>query len=107
MSKQVVLVIDSGSITYLEHDTREPLMQGGKTRRASWVVPQKLLKRLLWILIRKVVGDHGRIADWCRSWRGPWLVDLRVSGGPVVGGFSCRESALEYEENWVLSNLGE
>ena len=105
MSKELTVVIDADSISYLEHDTREPLIDGGETRRASWVVPANPLKRVAFRVIRAVVGDHGKVAQWCRDWRGPWVVDLRPSDGPVVSGFSCRESALRFEESWVMRSL--
>ncbi len=105
MSNEITIVVDSETISYLEHDTLEPLIAGGSTRRASWVVPAGLPERIVWRLLRALFGDHGKVAAWCRAWRGAWVVDLRLSGGPVVSGFSCRASALRYEESWVLRRL--
>lgn len=35
---------------------------------------------------------------------GKWVVDLTVSGGPVVGGFKLREDALRFEVDWLEKN---
>ena len=35
---------------------------------------------------------------------GKWIVDLTVSGGPVVGGFRLRDDALRYEVDWLKKN---
>ena len=49
MSTELTVVIDADSISYLEHDTREPLIDGGETHRASWVVPANPLKRVAFL----------------------------------------------------------
>ncbi len=38
---------------------------------------------------------------------GSWYVDLTPSGGPVIRGFDTRGAALEYEIDWLNSNLGQ
>ena len=103
--REIQIVISDQSIAYLEHDAREPLLVGGSTRRASWILPQSLVKRIVFCVIRRLAGDHGKLAEWTRAWRGPWVVDLRLSGGLVCSGFSSRESAIKYEERFVLRNL--
>jgi len=42
--------------------------------RASHVLPVHPAKRFAFRVIRFFVGDAGRIAEWCRNWRGPWCV---------------------------------
>lgn len=103
--RDIEVFIGSESLSYLEHDSEQPLMSGAKTQRASWILPERLLKRLAFQIIR-LFGDRTVAAEWTRRWRGPWIVDLRLSDGPVVTGFSTRESALAYEESWVSRKLG-
>ena len=105
METQVTVVISAESIAYLEHDTREPLISGGKTRRASWVLPSNAAKRVAFRVLRFFAGDHGKVADWCRSWQGGWIVDLSPVGGPLVTGFSSRSAALQYEHGYVMRRL--
>jgi hypothetical protein len=42
--------------------------------RASHVLPVHPGKQFAFVLLRSMFGDAGRIAAWCRSWRGPWQV---------------------------------
>lgn len=76
-----------------------------ETRRASWIVPTRLSLRVAFFLLRSMFGDRGRVAEFTRGWRCDWTVDLRLSGGPVVTGFSSRESAVEYEIKYVLGAM--
>jgi len=75
-------------------------------RRASHVEPVGLAHRLAFRILRRFFGEHGRVAAWTRSWRGPWRVDLRPSDGPVLGeSFNCRGDAIEAELWWLQENL--
>lgn len=103
--RDIEVFISSESISYLEHDSEQPLMAGAKTQRASWILPERFLKRLAFQFIR-LFGDKTVAAEWTRRWQGPWIVDLRLSGGPVVTGFYSRDAALAYEESWVSRRLG-
>lgn len=42
--------------------------------RASHIVPKNSAKRALFMILRMVFGDSGRIATWTRGWSGPWEV---------------------------------
>ena len=42
--------------------------------RASHVLPAHPGKQLAFVVIRFFSGDNGRVAQWCRNWRGPWQV---------------------------------
>lgn len=77
-------------------------------RRATHIVPANGFKRLAFKLIRFVTGDGKRFSlleNWTRRWKGPHLTDLRPSGGHVAGPFPNRQSALDYEVNWLYENL--
>lgn len=57
-----------------------------QTRRASHVLPAHPVKRAAFRLIRLAVGERGRVAEWCRQWRGPWQV--RFADSPQVVRFT-------------------
>lgn len=73
-------------------------------RRASHIVPVDIWARAAFNLIRALVSDESRVAEWTRSWPCVWQVDLRLSSGPVVSGFHSREAAVTFEESWLLAN---
>lgn len=72
-------------------------------RRASHVVPTGRLRRLLFRLCR-IAGDDSELAAWTRTWDCNWTVDLRPSAGPVVSGFYNRDTAIEFEVDWISRN---
>lgn len=79
-----------------------------ETRRASHVVPENSLKHACFRLLRWMTGDgrrFHRLHDWTRTWKGQWKVDLRPSGGPVVGGFLTRQRAITWEQEWLSRHL--
>lgn len=43
-------------------------------RRASHVWPVHPVKRAAFRALRSLFGERGRVAVWCRQWRGPWEV---------------------------------
>lgn len=102
---EIQILIDGESIVYLEPDTRNPVLEGGVTKRAGWILPERPLKRLAFIVLRRMFSDHSQVAAWCRTWDGPWVVDLSLSNGPVVTGFISRSAALFFEEQWVAKNV--
>lgn len=102
------LVIDSsGSISFLdEPQIRASIEQEGsiERRRASHVEPVSKVKRLTFHLLRGLVADDSPVAAWTRSWRGPWRINLGLSGGPTFGSFAGRAEAISAEEAWLLEN---
>lgn len=76
----------------------------GRRTRASHVLPLEPTKQLAFRLLRRAFGDEGRVAAWTRDWKGPWIVDMAPSGGPVLGPYLTRTEALERERRWLLVN---
>jgi len=76
-----IRIAPDGSITFVYRDGLRGLLRHGKSeiRRASHVEP----------------------TDDCR-----WTADLSPVGGPVLGPFDDRESALQAEVAWLKENLG-
>lgn len=68
-----------------------------ETRRASHVLPCHPIKRIAFRLIRLAVGERGRVAEWCRQWRGPWQVRFADDPRRVVFTHASRRHAIEWE----------
>lgn len=104
MEKFNVAVSPGGRIDYLDHGQ---MAIDGKTRRrrASHIVPERFWLRQWFRLVRLFVRDESLVAAWTRRWRTLWVVDLRLSGGPVRGPFANRAMAVTYEEEWLVANV--
>lgn len=76
-----------------------------ESRRAGHVLPVGRLCRWLFLLLRWRAPDDGWRAAVARKLPGPWLVDLKPSGGPVLSGFSRRSDAVEAERVWLKEAL--
>jgi hypothetical protein len=109
----LVFTFDDDGIEAIDHgDAAEIISEvtGGPVvrRRATHIVPVNTVKRLTFKLIRFVTGDGKRLRfleEWTRHWKGPHLADLRPSGGRVVGPFPSRQSAINYEIDWLAANI--
>lgn len=67
------------------------------TRRASHVLPCHPFKRFAFRLIRFAVGERGRLAEWCRQWRGPWQVRFADDPRQVVFTHPSRRECINWE----------
>lgn len=99
------MISADGSIKYLNDANLEPLELVGvaSKRRASHVHPVNKFLRVAFYGLR-LFGDNSSAAKWTRSWGCHWLVDLALSGGPVLGPFVERSKAIEAEERWLEAN---
>ena len=96
---EITITIDeSGDMKFLETAMAEPFKILGttETKRASHVFPANFWARQAFKLIRLFVKDDSANAAWCRTWRGPWMVDLSPIGGSVLRGY-------DYAGDWILS----
>lgn len=107
MSGSIIVVDDDNLICIQTGDTGD-LESLGNTQvaRASNVMPAAWPKRIAFRAIRKLVSDESRIAGWTRTWRGRWIADMGLSGGPVLRGadgkgFALRADALAAEVEWI------
>jgi hypothetical protein len=97
------IVIDpTGKVTMVANSLVNPADFASLEKwRASHVLPWGRARRWWFVKLRKWFGETGRIADWTRNWRGPWLVDLSPSDGPIFGPFERREWAIRFEVAWL------
>jgi hypothetical protein len=108
--KVVTIMIDeSGDLVFLRTPESDIFLELGETitRRASHVVPSAFWSRLAFNTIRYFVHDDSASAEWCRTWRGPWMVDTTPTAGVVLEGrWMNRQDAIDAEitflNSWLL-----
>ena len=98
---EVIIVAHAG----LDRERLRGLGRVYSVRRGGHVVPAARWKRWAFRLIRRTFAENSAVAYWTRRWRGPWLVDLAPSGGPVLGPFASRREAIAAEEAWLLRRI--
>ena len=97
---------ETGEMTFLVNDiTKDLAAEARSTRRASNVEPMDLRLRLAFRVLRWALGDDGNIADWTRTWKCSWELDLSPVDGPKIIGFGSRSDAIEYEILWLEENF--
>ena len=97
MAEITITIDESGDLKMLETAMAEPFKTLGTTvtKRASHVIPARFWARQFFKLIRLFVKDDSASAEWCRTWRGPWIVDMSPIGGDVLRGS-------DYFGSWTL-----
>ncbi len=84
---EITITIDeSGDLKMLEMAMAEPFKILGTTvtKRASYVEPGGRYERWLFKIIRAVVPDDSRLAEWTRTWACLWRVNTKPVGGPIL-----------------------
>lgn len=91
-----IIIDDLGFIRCISN-SRVPLHELGTVskRRVSTITPMFAPKKQVFWLLRKIFGEQGRVAEFTRRWRGPWIVKIIATGEWSV--FTRRESAIEWE----------
>ena len=85
MQDEVTFVIDeNGDSKYLLTDAAKDIDLGGTPRRASHVEPNNVVFRVLFHILRRWLGDKGRMSNFTRAWPILWRVNLQPIGGPVI-----------------------
>jgi hypothetical protein len=97
------IIGEAGGIQAVANETAEAIAAklGDPVKtRASHVLPANPIKRAAFRVIRFFSGDNGRVAQWCRNWRGPWLVYWKGDRKPSFGHVSRRVCI-----KWEISQL--
>jgi hypothetical protein len=81
-----VTIDEDGDLIYLKTSEHDIFAEMGEvvTRRASHVEPDTFWLRVAFHILRTVVSDKSRIAEWTRGWSCPWRVNTAPVGGPVL-----------------------
>lgn len=96
------LVIRDGVVTGFADEVSFDGLDVAKVdkQRVSHVLPASFVKRVLFVVLRLLVGEQGRVANWTRQWSGDWLVVIdRHHYGP----FTSRAQAINFEKNKIYT----
>lgn len=94
------LVIRKGYVTGFADEVLLPMTDVVR-RRVSHVVPSHPVLRACFQILRAIVPERGRIAEWTRSWRCDWRVLIgRESFGPFVD----RAEAIRFEKAHIAAS---
>lgn len=104
----IVVIPPGGNVTAIAHaecDNSRLKHVGdiASVRRGGHVLPAPVALRVLFRLLRSVPRDP--LAAWTRTWPCAWVVDLAVSGGPVLGPYYDRASAVRAEEEYLAQTI--
>ena len=86
MAEITITIDESGNLKMLETAMAEPFKVLGTavTKRASFVEPYDFWPRVAFTVLRKLVSDDSRIADWTRRWNCFWRVNTKPVGGSIL-----------------------
>jgi hypothetical protein len=87
VQKEMTFVIDEkGDMLFLVTEAIEGSMfaREADIRRASHVEPANWALRVLFHILRRFLGDKGRMSDFTRRWNCLWRVNTKPMGGPVL-----------------------
>jgi len=109
MHSTQIVIQEDGSVLAVFHPNQEsevsPLETFGtikEERRGGHVWPMNPVKRMSFKLLRKVFGGAGHVADWTRTWRGPWSVWDAVTLEQVAVEQATHEDAVAAEIEWIV-----
>ena len=74
-------------------------------RRASHVLPVNRPLRWLFRWLRDRYGETGRVAAFTRCWPCLWSVDMSPVGGPTMGPYRLRETAINVEIAYIEKHV--
>lgn len=109
----VTLKHDGTSAVIFHPDTQVGLADAiattlGKTvesRRGGHVLPQGHTKRAAFRIVRRLFGSGGWMADWTRTWRGPWIVIRADNGNRLPGSFPTHAKAVQAEVAMIQQEM--
>lgn len=99
------LVIDvktNGDVSFIDKPELDSLKSLGesKAKRISHVEPVSWPLRIVFHIIRGLVRDDSRLANWTRNWSCLWRARM-FKTGKILGPFEDRTKAIEAEvEYW-------
>lgn len=73
-------------------------------KRVSHIWPASRLLRVCFRLMRLLVSDRSRMANWTRSWSCRWIVRI---GPDRFGPFTDRSSAIRFEKDHIFRQLAD
>lgn len=99
---KITIVIDpQGNAYFIANDSAKGF---SKKQRVSHVLPENTIQRIAFRIIRWLVKDESKAAEWTRNWKCTWYSDLSPVKGPTFRGFTDRKKAIEAEVDWLVNN---
>ena len=99
--KSFLEIDKTGRVKAFDGDFDLPV-KNKKVKRVSKIVPQNILLRIAFILIRSIAPDNSKIADWTRNWNCLWIV---VFNRRKYGNFLNRKKAVEFERKLYMRRI--
>lgn len=96
-----IRIYKDGRIEYMKDDfdlAKELKIKRRKEIRLSWIIPKNILKRIFWIILRKIFDFLGfeKGINWLRSWKTDWILIL----GKEKYYFKNRSDAVKMERSF-------
>ena len=105
MKTQELFVRSDGTIQVIGDAPQELAGMGERVcNRASNILPVRRGKRAMFLLLRLLFGERGRVAEFTRRWQGPWIAMLFATGETYM--HQSRLCCLDWEHrrlNQILS----
>jgi hypothetical protein len=74
----------------------------GNVQRVSYIRPQNIFLRIIFIFIRWIVNDNSKIANWTRQWKCKWVVQLKTDR-KIYKNFINRDDAILFERKIIVN----
>jgi len=111
---EVRIIINNGKIEIFEDEFKNSPLKSIfensnviEKKRVSHIYPQNFILRTIFKMLRKLFGDNGKVADWTRSWKCKWQVEIlpneNKSKKKIFKGFKDRKIAIDFEKNYIIN----
>jgi hypothetical protein len=104
MQNEAIFIIDEqGNMRFLLTEAAiDCLIDGSVSQRASHVEPDSACLRFIFHLLRRFLGDKGRMSEFTRTWPCLWRVNATPVGGMILHErFRNRQQAIEAEVQYL------
>jgi hypothetical protein len=106
----IITFDERGNCTALQTDAVRSLqldetLGAATVRRASHIFPCHPVKRFGFRVLRLLCGERGRVAEWVRSWAGPWEVRFTSNIHRVVFSHPSRRVCVDWEIDTINKTL--
>lgn len=104
-AKKIHLMFKGGTVTgFADEVNLDGLTLEALTKkRVSRILPENYMLRLCFRLLRTVVNDGSKLAQWTRQWSCQWRV---IINGQSDGPFSDRQQAICFEKIQIHQSGG-
>lgn len=102
MTKHTVIVENDGTVKGVSSPVTQALGLRNK-KRVSHIEPVNKKLRWLFYFLRDRYSDDSLVAKFTRKW--PCLWQARIFGGPTLGPYFYRQSAIMAEVAWINFDL--